>query len=151
MTIEENKAIVRRMMKDGWNPNDQATFDDLLAEGFVNHEPGAPTVQTRDELKRFWAEHVRAFPDQHTTIDELIGEGEQVVIRFTHHCTQTGEYQGIPPTGKSITVTGLVLYRLASGKISELWWGYDNLGVLQQLGAIPTPEQAAAAAGSAHP
>jgi steroid delta-isomerase-like uncharacterized protein len=144
MGIEENKDIVRRLVDDGWNPNSQATFDAWMAEDLVNHDPVAPQVRSREELEAFHTSRVTAFPDQHTTIDDLIGEGDQVVKRWTWRGTHQGDFQGIPPTGKQVTIQGVSVYRINNGKIAEVWWGYDSLGVLQQLGVIPQTEQAPA-------
>ena len=67
----------------------------------------------------------------------MIAEGDQVAKRFTFRGTQTGEFQGIPPTGKSIAMTGITIYRCADGKVAECWWSYDTMGAMQQLGVIP--------------
>jgi len=89
---------------------------------------------------------LRAFlagcPDLHITIDQLVAEGDMVTKRWTYHATHTGDLAGLPPTGKRITMRGLELFRLLDGKIVECWLGYDNLSLMQQLGVIPTLEQA---------
>lgn len=144
MDIDQNKDIVRRMLDEGWNPNNPATFDTLLAEDFVNHDPVAPNVRSREDLKAFHASRVAAFPDQQTTVDDLIAEGDQVVKRWTFHGTHRGDFQGIPPTGKQVTIQGITIYRIDNARITEMWWGYDSLGVLQQLGVLPQPEEAPA-------
>jgi steroid delta-isomerase-like uncharacterized protein len=144
MSTEENKRIVERMLDEGWNPSNPAAFDELMTEDFVNHDPTAPQIRTREDLKAFHAARTAAFPDQHTTVQDLIAEGDQVVKRWTFRGTQTGDFLGIPPTGKQATLEGLSIYRIENGKIAEMWWGYDQLGVLQQLGVIPEPAQAPA-------
>ena len=83
-----------------------------------------------------------AFPDEQTVFDDQIAEGDKVVSRMTSTATHTGEFQGIPPTGKRITVTGIWIERIAEGKIVERWGVVDMLAVMQQLGVIPTSEQA---------
>ena len=82
-----------------------------------------------------------AFPDVHFTIDDLIAEGETVVIRWTVTGTHKGELQGIAPTGKHVTVTGMVMSRFAKGKVEEDWINFDALGLMQQLGVVPAPGQ----------
>ena len=82
-----------------------------------------------------------AFPDVHFTIDDLIAEGERVVIRWTVTGTHKGELQGIAPTGKHVTVTGMVMSRFVKGKVEEDWINFDALGLLQQLGVVPAPGQ----------
>ncbi|GAC1634688.1 MAG: ester cyclase [Chloroflexota bacterium] len=142
MGTEENKAIVRRMLEEGWNPGNLAVFDELLADDFENHDPGAPTVHTREDVKNYWAAHCAAFPDHHTTIEALIADGDCVVKQWSDSGTFTGEFMGIPPNGKKVTGTGLTLYRIENGKIKELRWGYDSFSLLQQLGAIPQLQHA---------
>ena len=144
MGIEENKDIVRRMVDEGWNPNNQATLNELMAEDLVNHDPVAPEVRSREDLEAFHASRVAGFPDQHTTVDDLIAEGDLVAKRWTFRGTHQGDFQGIPPTGQQVTVQGVSVYRINNGKITEIWWGYDTLGVLQQLRVIPQQEQAPA-------
>ena len=80
-----------------------------------------------------------AFPDLHSTVEYLIAEGDMVVSRFTMRGTHQGEFIGIPPTGKQVKVTGMVIHRFADGKIVEYWVKWDVLGMMQQLGVIPPP------------
>ena len=142
MSTEENKAIIRRMTEEFYNQCNIERADDFFADTYVHHDPASPHVRDRDGLK----ETVRAFrsgcPDLHITTDDLVAEGDQVTKRWTIHATHTGDLAGLPPTGKRIALSGLELFRLADGKIVECWSAYDNLSLLQQLGAIPTPEQA---------
>jgi predicted ester cyclase len=81
-----------------------------------------------------------AFPDWHRTIEDIIAEGDKVVIRFTFRATHKGEYQGVPATGKQVKETGILIFRIASGKIVEVWEEADELGFMRQLGAIPAAE-----------
>jgi steroid delta-isomerase-like uncharacterized protein len=83
-----------------------------------------------------------AFPDQKWTIEELIAEGDKVVNRFTWHGTHQGDFLGIPPTGNQVEVKGVVIDRFADGKIADTRILMDNLGLMQQLGVVPTPQQA---------
>ncbi len=82
-----------------------------------------------------------AFPDLHVTPEDVIAEGDSVVARLTSRGTHQGEFQGIPPTGKQITLTGIEVFRIADGTIAERWGEFDFLGLLQQLGVIPSPAQ----------
>lgn len=140
MTTEENKAIVRRLLEEGFNACNMAVFDEMLADDFTNHDPGQPAAVDREGLKQMWAGLCAAFPDQHTVADDVIAEGDQVVKRATFRGTQTGEFNGLPPTGRPVTNKSISIYRIKDGKVKEIYWGYDNLGVLQQLGVIPVPE-----------
>jgi steroid delta-isomerase-like uncharacterized protein len=144
MAVEENKAIVLRLLEQGFNANDPAVFDELLADDFTNHDPSQPAAVDREGLKQFWAALCHAFPDQHTAIEDLVGEGDKVVKRAHWRGTQTGELMGIPPTGKQATMSTVSIYRIADGKVREMWWGYDTLGLLTQLGVVPQPAPAAA-------
>jgi predicted ester cyclase len=85
-----------------------------------------------------------AFPDIQYTLNDLLAERDWVVARFTARGTQTGVFQGIPATGKAVAMSAIALYHVAAGKVVEQWLEYDMLGLLQQLGAIPAPEQAVA-------
>ncbi len=142
MSTEENKAIIRRMTEELYNQGHIEHADDFFADTYVHHDPASPHVRDRDGLK----ETVRAFragcPDLQITTDDLVAEGDQVTKRWTIRATHTRDLSGLPPTGKRIALSGLELFRLADGKIVECWTAYDNLSLLQQLGAIPTPEQA---------
>ena len=83
-----------------------------------------------------------AFPDFHHTVEDLVAEGDKVVPRLTLRGTHQGDFQGLPPTGKQVTFSGINVMRLEDGKIVEHWSIGDTLGMLQQLGAIPAPVQA---------
>ena len=108
----------------------------------MHHDPASPQVRDRDGLKEVLRAFLTGCPDLHITIDQLLAEGDTVAKRWTYHATHTGDLAGLPPTGKRITMSGLELFRLTGGKIVECWLGYDNLSLMQQLGVIPTPEQA---------
>lgn len=140
MTTEENKTIVRRLLEDGFNAGNTSLFDEMLTRDFANHDPSQPAVADREGLKQYWASLRGGFPDQHTVIDDLIAEGNQVVKRATWHGTHTGEFTGLPPTGRAVTLKVISIYRIAGSKVQEIYWGYDSLTLLQQLGVVPIPE-----------
>ena len=145
MSIEENKATVRRAIEEGWNQGHVAVFDELNAPNFINHDPGAPGVRTKDDYKRWVTESRSAFPNLQITIEDLIAEEDQVVMRSTFRGTHTGDLvtpMPLPATGKQVTGTGITIVRLAGGKAVEVWTQRDTLGFLQQLGVIPAPGQA---------
>jgi steroid delta-isomerase-like uncharacterized protein len=83
-----------------------------------------------------------AFPDLVTTVEDMVAEGDRVAVRHTHRATHTGAFQGIPPTGKRIEVTGIEVLRMREGQIAEFWHMDDFLGLMQQLGVVPAPGQA---------
>jgi predicted ester cyclase len=90
--------------------------------------------------------YLRAYPDAHITVEEQLAEGDRVVTRWTGHGTQTGEFMEMPPSGKKVAVLGVQIDRFSGGKIVESWVLFDQLGMLQQLGAVPAPKQPAVAA-----
>jgi predicted ester cyclase len=145
MSTEENKALVRRAIEEGWKQGNVAVFDELCAPNWVYHDPGVPDVRTLEGYKRFATETRSAFPDLHFTIEDLIAEGDQVVMRGTFRGTNTGAIvtpMPIPATGKQVSMTGITIVRFAGGKGVEVWNQGDSLGLFQQLGLIPVPGQA---------
>jgi steroid delta-isomerase-like uncharacterized protein len=142
MSTDANKAIVRRIYEEVISKGNLALLDELCAPDIVDHAalPGSPPGR---EGVRQWFTLIRtAFPDTQVTVEDLIAEGDKVVARVRPEGTQHGEFLGIPPTGKYMTITAMDMFRVADGKIVEHWGEQDMLGLLQQLGAIPTPEQA---------
>ncbi len=121
MSAEENKAVVRRSVEEGWNSGDVANVDQFYAADYVHHESAQPHIRDIEALKQSLLPMAAAFPDIQTTIEDLIAEGDKVVKRYTIRGTHRGEFQGIPPTGKQVTITGITIYRLAGGKIVEGW------------------------------
>ncbi len=138
MSTEQNKTIVRRWIEEGWNKGNVNVVDQFYAPNVVQHDASSPApVTSSADLKQYVGAFLTAMPDLHFTIDDLLAEGDKVLWRFTSQGTQTGPLMNIPPSGKPGTVTGMALFRLADGKIAEVWVNYDLLGFLQQIGAIP--------------
>lgn len=133
MSVEENKALIRRGVEEGWNKQNVDIFDELAASDVVHHDWNTRGLKA---FKQAISADMTAFPDVHLTIEDMIAEGDKVVVRYTFRGTQQGETQGIPPTGKRVTVPGIFICRCAGGKIVEEWDMWDDLGLLQQLGAI---------------
>src|SRR5687767_453074 len=134
MTLDANKALVRRLFDDVWNTGNVALVDDLLAPDFVDHAAqmggGDPT---RDGFKTQVRLFRTAFPDGRSQIEDLIAEDDRVVARWTDGGAQRGEWMGVPPTGKRVTMTGIDVYRIEQGRIAEFWCSEDELGLLRQL------------------
>jgi steroid delta-isomerase-like uncharacterized protein len=141
MSAEENKALVRRFVKEFWNEGNTATADELMAVDAEIHMPTGEVVSL-DELKSFAGAWRESFPDWHSTFEELIVEGDRVAERWTGRGTHRGELQGIPPTGKRVEAPGSVFYRIVGGKIVEFRGQLDMMSLTQQLGVIPSPQQA---------
>jgi steroid delta-isomerase-like uncharacterized protein len=140
---ENNKALVRRFVEEFWNEGNKSAADELMAPDAEIHMPTGEVVDV-DGLKGFAGAFRKSFPDWHSTFEELIAEGDRVAERWTGRGTHRGELQGIPPTGKRVEAPGSVFYRIVDGKIVEFRGQLDMLGLMQQLGAIPLPQQAEA-------
>ena len=144
MLTETNKALSRRFLEEVFNKGKLNVLDEIIAKDHVSTGPGTlPGLPTGPEgQKQLVTVYRNAYPDVHFTIDEQIAEGDKVVTRWTGRGTHKGELFGIPATGKSSTVTGIAVDRIANGKIAESWGIFDQFGMMQQLGVIPTPEVA---------
>jgi len=140
MSTEENKAIVRRSFEE-FNKGNLAVFDELYEANFVGHLAGMEEIRGPEGLKKLVTTFLTAFPDFRITVEDLIAEGDKVVCRSTRTGTHKGEWLGIAATGKKVTWTYISIYRIEGGKIVEEWYEGDYLGLMQQLGAIPTPGQ----------
>jgi predicted ester cyclase len=137
VSIEQNKALIRRII-EAVNRDDLALVDDLFAADYVDHSrPDQPPGPAGP--KQFFALARAAFPDLTATIDELIAEGDTVVVRGTIRGTHRGDFLGIAPTGKPVTLSLIDINRIRGGRLAERWAVQDDLGLLQQLGVIPAP------------
>ena len=136
---EENKALVGRQTEEVFNKHNPDAVDEIYAPDFVNHSapPGMPN--DREGFKALIGMYLGAFPDLKVTSDFLVAEGDEVVNRWTTTATHSGELMGIPATGKRIKMTGIDIFRVAGGKIAELWTEADQMGLMQQLGVVPPP------------
>ena len=136
MPISENKTTARRFF-DVMNERNIAALDKILAAEFVDHSAMPGIASDRDGFKQFLAMVFAAFPDFHFTLEDLIAQRDEVAARFTARGTHKGEWMGIRPTGKQITVPGISIHRIAGGKITDNWVSMDMPGLMQQLGVIP--------------
>ena len=139
---EQNKAFVRRLIEEVIGRGNFALVDDLVADDYVGHS-SFPGTSTREGHKQFFVALRRAFPDLQITVEDQIAEGDQVVTRWSARGTHKGEFAGIQPTGKRAVMTGIDIDRIANGKLVECWTKSDDMGLLQQIGAIPEPVQRA--------
>jgi steroid delta-isomerase-like uncharacterized protein len=143
MSAEENKALVRRFVEEFWNEGNVSAADELMAIDAEIHMPTGERVDL-DGLKGFGDTFRGSFPDWHSTLEELVAEGDRVAERWTGRGTHRGELQGVPPTGKRVEAPGSVFYRIVGGKIVEFRGQLDMMSLLQQLGAMPSAQQAEA-------
>jgi steroid delta-isomerase-like uncharacterized protein len=134
---ESNKQLSRRVNDEVWNEGKINLIDELVSADFVNHSapPGLPA--DREGFKQFVGMYRAAFPDVQITIEDILAEGDRVMTRWSATGTHKGKLLGIPPTNKKVTVTGMSENRISGGKIVEQWNEFDDLGMLQQIGAIP--------------
>src|SRR5712691_12698889 len=140
MSAEENKAIARRVNDEVWSGGRLEVIDELIADDFVTTVVGAPEqIRGRQGFREFVVMYRTAFPDLRITVDEQIAEGDIVVTRWTATGRNEGELMGMPATGKQATTAGVNINRISSGKLVEGWGLFDQLGLLQQLGAVPVP------------
>jgi steroid delta-isomerase-like uncharacterized protein len=134
--IEANKQLVLRHM-ELWDTGNLAIADEIFATDYINHDPTLPDVTDIEGLKGFVVVSRIAFPDFHHTSEDMVAEGDKVARRVTITATHQGEFMGIPATGRQVTWTGIIISRIADGKIVEEWWNYDALALMQQLGMMP--------------
>ena len=137
MTVEENKALLRRIIDQAFNERNLGVVDELLSEDFVGHSWPPEVDSSREGLKQLVNTFTGAFPDLHVQIDDLIAEGDKVVGRVTTSGTHQGDLMGIAATGKHVSFAEVHIIRIANGKAVEHWGVEDMLGMMQQLGAIP--------------
>lgn len=146
MSTEDNKALVRHFFEDVWNKHNLALVDELFSADYVEHRPIPGIPPTRDGFKQVASMFWSGFPDGRIEVEDQVAEGDTVVTRWISRSTQTGEFMQLAPMGKQVVVDGIHINRMADGKIVETWVQFDQLGMLQQLGVVPAPGQASAAA-----
>jgi steroid delta-isomerase-like uncharacterized protein len=133
--LEENKDLVRAVFAP--LQTIIATHDELYGPDWVGRFPGMPPLDAEGH-RQYSEAMIAAFPDIERSIEDLVAEGDKVVARWTARGTHTGDFQGLPPTGKVATSSGITIFRIADGRIVEEWSESDMLGLLQQIGAIPS-------------
>lgn len=133
---EENKAIVRRFHEEIWNKGNLDAIDELVSPNLDRHHHQS---RGSDSFKEFVIKERTVFPDFNVTVEDLIAEGDKVVVRRTNRGTHMGEWLGVSATGKKTEVATIAIFRIADGKIEEIWAQNDRLGLLQQIGAVPDP------------
>ena len=139
---EQNKTIVRRTFDELWNKGNLSLADEFFSPIYDHHDPSTPDVGRGPESEKKRATLYRnAFPDLRLTVEGLVAEGETVVARWSCHGTHKGELNGIAPTGKQFTISGVTIAHFENGKMVEGWVNWDALGLMQQLGIVPEIEK----------
>ena len=143
MSVEEIRALVQHLFEE-WNKGKataMAATDELCVADVTWHSGMGREMHGIEDFKQFLGELYDAFPDTQFTIDDIIVEGDKAATRSTITFTHTGEFMGRPPTNKKVTIWAIEIYQFSGGKIVEVWSRSDTLGMMQQLGVIPTPKK----------
>ena len=138
-TTKANLEVVSRFIEEFKNKANQEIVDELMSPDFVHHLTDPRLPEGREAIKLLGQSIVAGFPDVHASVQDLLADGDKVIERTQTSATHTGEFNGIPPTGRRVGWTEMHIYRLEGGKIVEMWSEIDLLGLLVQLGAIPGP------------
>ena len=139
MMIEEHKALVRRFVDEVQSAGNIDAIDELCSPEFVNHSAPSGMPPNREGVKQVTAMFRQAFPDSYFTVEDMIAEGDKVATHKTFHGTHEGEFMGMPPTGRRVSMELIDIVRISEGRVVEHWSMGDNLGMMQQLGVIPRP------------
>ena len=137
MSVEENKALYRRWFEEVVTRGNLGLANELVGPDYVLHFPGVEAPVDLEGHKQLVSMFRAAFPHWEESVEDVIGDGDRVVIRVVGRGTHQGEFQGIAPTGSHVTASGVGIARIENGRIAEAWAEYDALGLLQQLGALP--------------
>ena len=140
MSVEKNKAVIRRIYEEIFKKGNMALIDEVITPNYISHAPGGQEYKGREGFKQFITQTRNAMPDLDIKIEHIIAEGDKVA-----HCgkmtgTFTGEVMGIAPTGKKVTIIVTTISRFENGKEAEAWMVYDQLSMYQQM-AAPLPSQ----------
>ena len=135
---EQHKSAARNFIERDLNQKDLTALDVYFSPSLTDHAlpPGLPPG--REGRKLFASALLAAFPDLHVQLDDMVADGDKLVSRYTVHGTHNGELMGIPPTGKQVSIGGIAIDRFEDGQSVEHWEIFDQMGMMQQLGVIPT-------------
>ena len=136
MTLENNKALVRRFIDEIFVQGRRETVDELLADDFVGHT-WPSTGHPKDDLKAAIGRTSKGLSDTRFLVEDVIAEGDQVAVRLTAEATQTGELMGLPASGKRYSIGEIHIFRIRDGKVTEHWHQFDQMTMMKQLGAMP--------------
>ena len=142
MAVMANQQLFQRYFNEVANAGNLDLADEFFAPDYVHHDPANPDPRPMvgaQAVKDHLTSLKRAFPNLVFEIEAMASDGDQVVVRWTARGTNTGDYFGMPATGKAIEITGMNMWRTRDGKAIEGWVNRDDIGLLRQLGVIPTP------------
>jgi steroid delta-isomerase-like uncharacterized protein len=137
---EANHALVRRWFNEVWTEGKESTIDELYAPGCVAHGLGdtEADVHGPEEFKQFWRNLRSAIPDVRVDVEDSVAEAHKAAVRVLLTGTHTGYGLGVEPTGRRVRIQGVILVHIRDGRIVEGWNSYDQLGLLRQIGALPS-------------
>ena len=133
---EQNKALVRRIVEDHWNKKNPALIGELFATDCVFHTPDG-ALQGQDGARQLYNAYATAFPDFRLSTDDILADGNKVVVRYTFTGTHKGPLAAVPASGKQANVQGIAIVRLAGGKADEVRFVWDKFALMQQIGVLP--------------
>ena len=136
-SAEQNKAVVLRYIEEVWNQHDLGVIDDLVSPEYVNHAASTEEYR-RGGARRIWEWVLSVFPDHRFDVEDVAADGHTVAVRGTMVGTHEGELMGIAPTGKRVAAQQSHWFRVVDGRLAEHWAVRDDLGMLQQLGVMPS-------------
>ncbi len=147
MSTEQNKAIIRRWFEEGWDKGNLDIADELFAGDYVHHEPDPYLAEINgpEHARQHHTTHRTAFPDLQVTIEDVLAEDDEVVVRWTAQGTHADTFKGVPATGNQAQITAISWYHLEQGKIKESWGGWDTFSLMQAMQLLPRREQASQA------
>jgi len=145
MSSDDNVQLMRRWFQEVWNEGRIQTVYDLLSpDSIAIGQRGADaTIRGPEEFEKFVGEIRGAFPDINVTVEDVFGAGDKVVLRWSATMTHTGDGLGLPATNRTVRSRGITIARIENGKIVEGWDNWDQLGMLEQIGAYQQPAIAA--------
>ncbi len=139
MAGQDNKALVRRYYDEVFNQRNVDLVDELAVEDYIEHDPFPGQGNGRSDLKARVQAILGAFNPVSFALEDLVSEGDRVVVRWTQTSTHSGNFMGMPPTGKQFSIAGIDIHEVRAGRMAEHWHVVDMYALLIQLGAIPAP------------
>jgi len=137
VSAEDNNAIVRRWVDEAWNNGDFSSVEKLYPPSYTLHFGGMPETKGAEGLAGFISVYRNALPDLRMEIKDMLADGDRVVWRVTTSGTHLGDFLGIPPSGRPVSVNAIVISLFENGKWVEDWVNNDDLGLFQQIGVVP--------------
>jgi steroid delta-isomerase-like uncharacterized protein len=139
---QRTKATARRYFDEIINKRNLDVIAEVFAADYLEHDPAnAEDTRGREGVRREVSNTLAAFSDLEETVEDLLGEGDRVMVRWTMRGLHDGEFMGVAPTYRRIDIPGMVVFRFAGDRIQEAWWNWDTLGLLRQLDVRPAAQR----------